>query len=505
MTAPSAVEAELTRRRRSPRGWLLRLFLLFSALVTLIALYVLVALPFKLSSSTEHYDDVEEHFRYGSIGAESASGLPYAVWKALPYLFPEEFENRTDYSAFGFLYKDDRDLPVGIAKSRKLGIDLVWFNCSVCHFGQYRTAEDAPPVHVAGMPANTLDLGRFTETVLRISDDPRLAPEPLLQAMRRAGVGLGKVDEAIWRVAVFPRMREEMLERAARLQPLIDRQPDWGPGRVDTFNPYKVLEFDMAPAGLSYDEVVGAADFPSIFHQHLREGMSLHWDGNNPSLDERNRSAALGAGVTPDSIDHHSIRRIAAWLGDLAPPPSPHTPDPASVEAGREIYMEACAACHGYQGTDGYVFEGEYLGTVLDIDTIATDRARLDSYTEAFSSLQKELLFAGTPYAFTHFVKTNGYANAPLDGLWLRGPYLHNGSVPTLADLLKPPAERPVAFLRTSDVLDPAGGFVSPACEPGAPGCLDTRLPGNGNGGHSYGTDLPPDAKADLLAYLLTF
>ena len=36
------------------------------------------------------------------------------------------------------------------------------------------------------------------------------------------------------------------------------------------------------------------------------------------------------------------------------------------------------------------------------------------------------------------FRKTNGYVAAPLDGVWLRGPYLHNGSVPSLHDLLEP-------------------------------------------------------------------
>ena len=40
----------------------------------------------------------------------------------------------------------------------------------------------------------------------------------------------------------------------------------------------------------------------------------------------------------------------------------------------------------------------------------------------------------------------------PLDGIWLRAPYLHNGSVPTLRDLLRPPDERPVVFYRGYDV-----------------------------------------------------
>lgn len=505
MTFPTAVEAELARRRRTLGGWIRRLFLLLIGLIVVLAIVLAVWLPFRFSSSTPGYRDPETHFRFGSIGAETASGIPEKVWKALPYLFPEHFDNRTDYAAFGFVYEGERTLPVGIAERRQTGVDVVWFNCAVCHYGSYRETAEGPVHHVAGMPSNMLDLGRFTSVILAIANDPRLAPEPLMAAMEKAGDGLGWIDEQIWRVAVFPRLREVLLDRAARLQPLLDRQADWGRGRVDTFNPYKVLEFDMAASDLSEDEVAGASDFPSIFHQGPREGMSLHWDGNNSSLQERNLSAAIGAGVTPETVDHYSIGRVAEWLRDLAPPASPHAPDEESVEAGRELYMTGCAACHGYQGDEGYVFEGARLGTVEPIGNIATDPGRLDSYTEAFSALQKERLFAGTPYAFVHFTKTDGYANAPLDGLWLRGPYLHNGSVPTLAALLEVPENRPVTFLRESDVIDPQGGFVSPDCEPATPNCFDTRQPGNGNGGHLYGTDLTPEEKANLLAYLLTF
>jgi len=50
-----------------------------------------------------------------------------------------------------------------------------------------------------------------------------------------------------------------------------------------------------------------------------------------------------------------------------------------------------------------------------------------------------------------------------LDGIWLRAPYLHNGSVPTLQDLLNPPNERPQTFHRGYDVFDPVKiGFKEP-------------------------------------------
>ncbi|MEO0989974.1 MAG: c-type cytochrome [Pseudomonadota bacterium] len=503
MTYPTAVEAELARQRRTFWGWVRRILGLGLLFALILAVLVLIRIA---GAGTPGYKDVSDHFKYGSIGSETASGIPERVWLALPHLFPEYFGGRTDYAAFGFLYDDDRELPIGISQRTRLGVDLVWFNCALCHAGTYRADADADPVIVLGMPSNNMDLGRFINTILAVAADPRMAPEPLMQAMKDAGVGLGWIDRLIWRVAVFPALREGLIAQAAALQPLMDRQPTWGKGRVDTFNPYKLLEFGIDARALTAAEVIGASDFPSIFLQAPREGMQLHWDGNNDSLAERNLSAALGAGVTPETVAHGSVERVAFWLEDLQPPPSPYRPDAEAVARGRETYMENCAACHGYQGQDGYVFKGESLGKVEPIDKIGTDRARLDSYTEEFSALQKSELFAGTDYAFTRFQKTNGYANGPLDGLWLRAPYLHNGSVPTLADLLEPPEQRPITFLRDSDILDPAkGGFEALHCTAGTPNCYDTHVKGNSNSGHVYGTDLAPEAKADLLAYLLTF
>ena len=85
-----------------------------------------------------------------------------------------------------------------------------------------------------------------------------------------------------------------------------------------------------------------------------------------------------------------------------------------------------------------------------------------------------------------------GYVARPLVGVWLLAPYLHNGSVPTVYDLLTPPAQRPVMFHRGYDVLDlDKLGFVSSGEQAQASGFrFDTRLRGNGNGGHAYGTEL---------------
>jgi cytochrome c2 len=245
------------------------------------------------------------------------------------------------------------------------------------------------------------------------------------------------------------------------------------------------------------DPSVGATDLPSIWNQTPRVGMRLHWDGNNDSLDERDKSAALGAGVTPVTIDIKSMTRIENWLlNGLKSPPYPYAIDESLASQGAAIYQRSCSQCHD--------FGAAYVGQVTPIAEIGTDRGRLDSFTYALAS-NMNLLYTGYPWRFTHFRKTNGYVNMPLDGVWLRAPYLHNGSVPTLRDLLNPPEERPKTFYRGYDVYDrKKGGFVSDvAVENGRHYFLyDTGLAGNGNGGHLYGTQLSAAEKNALVEYM---
>jgi hypothetical protein len=175
---------------------------------------------------------------------------------------------------------------------------------------------------------------------------------------------------------------------------------------------------------------------------------------------------------------------------------------------GANIYAKHCAACHGKSGSD---FSGEYVGKVTPIAAIGTDRGRLDSYTLELAQNQGMLYSADPARRFTHFRKTWGYANAPLDGIWLRAPYLHNGSVPTLWDLLQPATRRPKAFYRGNDLYNPKQlGFVSdqPVSQGKPLFAYDTRIPGNHNSGHegaAYGTTLPDSDKWALLEYMKTF
>jgi len=102
------------------------------------------------------------------------------------------------------------------------------------------------------------------------------------------------------------------------------------------------------------------------------------------------------------------------------------------------------------------------------------------------------------------------YKARPLDGIWATAPYLHNGSVPTLYDLLKPPAQRPSQFFVGTRVYDPV--HVGYRADAGAPGNVfrfqarDAQgipISRNSNAGHDYGVGaLTEPERLALLEYL---
>jgi hypothetical protein len=477
-----------------------------AAVVGAVAGAAYLAARFLADRPVEHANIVD-HFKYGSLGSEREFGMPYAVWKALPELFADKLPG-PGYASLGFIFEDGRDLPVGVSRRRYRGFDMVWLNCAFCHTGTVRDTPESAPKVIAGMPANTFDFRAFMGFLFAASRDRRFTPDRiLLQIDQMGGGGLDLLDRLILRYYGLYVMRERILTIADRLA-FLEGQPGWGPGRVDTFNPLKAY-FAFPPEKLSPRELIGTTDFPSIWNQRQRRerDMELHWDGNNQIVEERNKSAAMGAGVTPPTIDLPRLERIEAWLLDFRPPAWPYDVDQARAARGAAVYAQHCADCHGASGVD---FDGRHVGRVTPIELIGTDRHRLDSYTPELA-VNQSTVYAGYPWRFRNFRKTFGYANLPLDGLWLRAPYLHNGSVPTVRALLEPSSRRPVVFARGYDVYDRVNlGFVSDVTEEGNRRffLFDTRAPGNSNRGHegpAYGTELPAEDKDALVEFLKTF
>ena len=95
------------------------------------------------------------------------------------------------------------------------------------------------------------------------------------------------------------------------------------------------------------------------------------------------------------------------------------------------------------------------------------------------------------------------YKARPLDGIWATAPYLHNGSVPTMWDLLQPVASRPRTFHVGSREFDPDKmGFMT--TQGPDTFLFDTSIEGNRNTGHVYGNNLSDDDRRALIEYLKT-
>jgi mono/diheme cytochrome c family protein len=289
-------------------------------------------------------------------------------------------------------------------------------------------------------------------------------------------------------------------------------KPDWGPGRDDAMNLTKYFMTNMKE-----DDSVGPTDFPSVWNLGIRSGkdhagkqMLLNWTGDTPAVRSVLIDSALGLGAPPRPWFLQRMADLDRYLSNLPPPPWPFTkthPINQNMAAeGHKIYLRDCASCHDPGA--------EFTNKVIPLDQIGTDPERTKSWAKvAAEEANRRVKEMGIDRPPMTELDPYGYLSPPLDGIWLRAPYLHNGSVPTLRDLLNPPVQRPVTFHRGYDVFDPVKvGFAEPAPRAIGPRgemhqpyfLFDTRRRGEGNQGHLYGTQLPEEEKISLLEYLKT-
>jgi hypothetical protein len=239
-------------------------------------------------------------------------------------------------------------------------------------------------------------------------------------------------------------------------------------------------------------------------------GGGYFWTGINTDLREVVGASALAAGTSTGWLDRDarewtttdprqtsSLRRVFNYISSRQPPRYPLPVDQSLAATGADVFRTACASCHAP--------DGARVGQVVPVSEVGTDDARVRAWPASAAAALNEY-GEGRDWVFSGFRSTDGYIAMPLDGLWLRGPYLHNGSVPTVADLLEPVDRRPRAFWRGYDVIDPVRvGFVSEGAAAERVGSwYDTTRPGNANAGHEYGTALAPELKRALLEYLKT-
>jgi hypothetical protein len=226
--------------------------------------------------------------------------------------------------------------------------------------------------------------------------------------------------------------------------------------------------------------------------------------------------AALAAvefnkGMPADYIVHHPNQwaSLYEYVKTIGPPTYPGRIDSALAKRGSQVFEAVCARCHGSYEPGAQ----PYKEKIIPRSRIGTDSDRLRSITP-------ELIAATNNSVFGKYVrveKTNGYVALPLDGIWCRGPYLHNGSVPTLADLLLPASQRPVSFFLGGDTaydvqrlgVAYTEDFASDGSRRGVRASakqfeFNTLDPANSNEGHEYTNKLSAEDSAALLEYLKT-
>ena len=235
-------------------------------------------------------------------------------------------------------------------------------------------------------------------------------------------------------------------------------------------------------------------------------------------------------------------------LRELRSPPWPDVFPPideASAVRGAELYASLCQSCHEFEPLDDgrlqvKMFPQEYMGTdptfLLNFASREVDTAQLGlgtlSAAEALTQITNRVIarkyadmglseediaemnccaeneFRATP--------SNGVPSVrgrPLNGAWASAPYLHNGSVPNMYQLLGPADARATTFYAGNPEFDPVNlGYVS--ADDGDWTEFDTTLEGNSNAGHEFrdgelgngvvGRALSDAERLDIIEYVKT-
>jgi hypothetical protein len=245
-----------------------------------------------------------------------------------------------------------------------------------------------------------------------------------------------------------------------------------------------------------------------------------NWDGNQGAS---SRTLASGSSATgdPRMVNVRIHEPLNPFIDNLPPPPYPFPVDLARAREGKAIFKETCATCHTSRNQS--IYPADTLGVDPNRTMLNTSVSRYGlaalvmegcriyglnnpgqpgaDWCVPEGDWQKQLdeYFRDTPRRVVE--GTNGYKADVLHGIWAQAPYLHNGSVPTIGQLLCA-STRPPRFFRGNLHYDEAlMGFEwadRSAARYGPNDTMlikeyDTTVTGKANTGHTFGANLCPD------------
>jgi hypothetical protein len=436
--------------------------------------------------------------------------------------------------------------PVGMVSAVVRGplplvrIDAANLGCATCHAGILYDSAGRPTSEVwAGLPNSSIDLEAYTQAVFLA-----LAAAVRDQGAFRARVRelfpeTGRAERITLRYLLLPRVARRIAElREGGLGAL--PFSNGGAGRTNGVASLKLmLGLPVGSAtGHTMHGDVGFTSIPDLSSRGLRT--SLLYDGvyaplgGAPRTDVTIDSSTVTRGhldslsdivafftvstmgVTPNAGERviPAMRPVMRWLGrQYASPSFPGRVDSARVRAGERVFSSRCASCHGTYGGGSPRRLVSFPNALIEQEAMRTDSTR-------WAMVDSQVLEHLGRSAYGRHMRaerTGGYVAPILSGVWATAPYLHNGSVPTMWQLLTP-RERPARFLVGGHALDfhelgiagvrwtddsyrYPGGYVPWAM----PELFDTSRPGMSNRGHERpSAGLSAEDKWALIEYLKT-
>ncbi len=412
----------------------------------------------------------------------------------------------------------DKKMKVGPVEIPTMG--LVNITCAACHTG--RVKDDSGAIRYSiGAPSQTFDAAAWRHHVTRTAQDPRFTPanfQAALDAQRGEWLYPGNpvkqlADVALFKVrmsAILEEMTTKASAKAKGIHEFVTQRTynlQWSgasgkdvsalvtggaPGQVEAFGtlvlgliPDSVKNM---PEGREKESILrsylpakpATVDIMSVWLQGQRP--AGQWDGSIADPLLRNLGAEIGVIGSAALVDYKNAEATTRFLSHLPSPVYPFAIDGSKLARGKDIYAAACGTCHDSSPNKGY--------------DLGTDPNRAGGLTETSRKALGAAMVSACPPSEREpgrkcsapsgraVTIPNTYLALPLDGIWARAPYMHNGSVPTLAQVLEP-SKRAATFVRGNLAYDQVEvGFESKKQGPNTT-LFDTSKAGFSNAGHT--------------------
>ena len=476
-----------------------------------------VALPWKLTSAA-----LVMHLSPDYVSQDALR----KIMQSYGFYFPQTIANWPAGAGPAPMPEAAMGLVLGVGERSIPQIELQIANtgCAACHSAPTYDAQGMPQTDRIwlGAPNASLDLETYTQDIYRALVAGAADRDRLMAATRALYPQMSEREEKTLRDFVFPRVKDRLDE--------IAKAGDAGP--LPFSNGHAGVTNGVAALKLQHGLLQGATDvfdrergFTSVPHLADRGFRTmLLWDGAYAPAGSGNRQRVMTAS---DITEEHlsglagvtayftvptmglsdraaigaipSVREAFAFVSTVRPQPFPGHIDLEMAQRGAQVFAQNCASCHGdYRQTP----EGMRLVRFPNVlKSVGTDPVR----GEAIDQRLVDSLKASPIHKYLEPENTGHYAAPPLTGIWQSAPYLHNGSVPSLAALLGL-EERPETFMTGGHALDldkvgvayPAG--YNPYSRPSQ---VDTRQRGMSNNGHTrMFDDLDVAERRNLLEFL---